>query len=56
MAKYNGVNDDLKVDPITLQEVEGLAHKRLPKAVFDYYACGADDQNALQRNIDAFTR
>jgi hypothetical protein len=43
-------------DPITVQEVELLARKRLPKAVYDYYACGADDQDALKRNLDAFTR
>jgi (S)-2-hydroxy-acid oxidase len=43
-------------DPITVQEVEDLARKRLPKAVYDYYACGADDQDALTRNRDAFAR
>jgi hypothetical protein len=42
-------------DPITVQKVERLARKRLPKAVYDYYACGADDQYALRRNVGAFT-
>jgi (S)-2-hydroxy-acid oxidase len=41
-------------DPITVSEVEELARRRLPKNVYDYYACGADDQYALTRNIDAF--
>lgn len=42
-------------DPITISEVEQLARRRLPKAVYDYYSCGADDQYALRRNIDAFS-
>ncbi|KAB8237505.1 alpha-hydroxy acid oxidase [Aspergillus alliaceus] len=42
-------------DPITIAEVEALAQKRLPRAVYDYYACGADDQHALRRNVDKFS-
>ncbi|CZR55576.1 related to L-lactate dehydrogenase (cytochrome) [Phialocephala subalpina] len=42
-------------DPITISEVEQLARRRLPKAVYDYYSCGADDQYALRRNVDAFS-
>lgn len=58
MAKNDDVTGSGKVptdDPITVPEVEVLARKRLPKAVYDYYACGADDQDALKRNIDAYT-
>jgi (S)-2-hydroxy-acid oxidase len=43
-------------DPITVLEVEELARRRLPKDLYDYYACGADDQCALTRNIDAFSK
>ncbi|KAG0646218.1 hydroxyacid oxidase [Hyphodiscus hymeniophilus] len=61
MGKNDDVKDKLdntssKDDPISLSEVEKLAHDRLPKAVYDYYACGADDQDALKRNIDAYSR
>jgi (S)-2-hydroxy-acid oxidase len=58
MAK-NDVTESRRVptdDPITVAEVEFLARKRLPKAVYDYYACGSDDQDALKRNIDAYSR
>jgi len=43
-------------DFITVSEVENLARERLPRAVYDYYACGLDDQYALTRNIDAFSQ
>ena len=56
MNRNENVSDDYTADPITVQEVKVLAQKRLPKSVYDYYACGADDQDALRRNIDAFNR
>jgi (S)-2-hydroxy-acid oxidase len=43
-------------DPITVSEVEQLARMRLPKAVYDYYSSGTDDQYALRRNVDSFSR
>ena len=42
-------------DPLTVSEVEAIARKRLPDQVYDYYACGADDQHALSRNVAAFS-
>ena len=47
---------DEKEDPITVQEVEVIAQKRLLKNVHEYYACGSDEQTALQRNTEAFSR
>ena len=58
-VKSGGESNPLKIpvldDPITISEVEQLARRRLPKAVYDYYSCGADDQYALRRNVDAFS-
>lgn len=43
-------------DPITVTEIEQIAQTRLPKNVYDYYACGADEQKALARNSYMFDR
>ncbi|EEH37169.1 peroxisomal (S)-2-hydroxy-acid oxidase [Paracoccidioides lutzii Pb01] len=45
-----------KEDPITIAELATLAQKKLPKQVWDYYASGADEENALRRNRGAFDR
>lgn len=42
--------------PITVDELEAIAKKKLPQNVYDYYSCGADDQKCLRRNRDAFDR
>lgn len=42
--------------PITVTEIEEIAKTRLPKNVYDYYACGADEQKALARNSYMFDR
>lgn len=42
--------------PITVTEIEQIAQTRLPKNVYDYYACGADEQKALARNSYMFDR
>jgi (S)-2-hydroxy-acid oxidase len=42
-------------DPITLAEVEQLAKRGLPKSTYDYYACGADDEIVLRRNVEIFS-
>ncbi|OAT04337.1 FMN-dependent alpha-hydroxy acid dehydrogenase [Blastomyces gilchristii SLH14081] len=49
-------NDQQKEDPITIAELAILAQKKLPKQVWDYYASGADEENALRRNRSAFDR
>ena len=43
-------------DPITVDQVEAIARQKLPSNVYDYYACGADDQSALERNQCDFDR
>lgn len=42
--------------PITLDEVESLAKTKLPKYIYDFYASGSDEQEALARNRDAFKK
>jgi (S)-2-hydroxy-acid oxidase len=48
--------DNTKEDPITIGEFEDIARSKLPKNVYDYYASGADEQKALERNNTAFDR
>ncbi|KAM0707840.1 hypothetical protein Q7P35_004489 [Cladosporium inversicolor] len=40
--------------PITIDELELIAKQELPQNVYDYYACGSDDQKCLRRNRSAF--
>jgi hypothetical protein len=42
--------------PITIDELEAIAKTKLPQNVYDYYACGSDDQKCLRRNRSAFDR
>ena len=44
------------VVPITVMEIEAIAKTRLPKNVYDYYACGADEEKTVARNRDMFDR
>ncbi|THY73477.1 FMN-dependent dehydrogenase [Aureobasidium pullulans] len=37
--------------PITVTEIEAIAKTRLPKNVYDYYSCGADEEKARDRNV-----
>lgn len=53
MADISGNGAD-GPDPITLDEVEAIAKRRLPGHVYALYASGADDQDALRRNREAF--
>lgn len=39
-----------------MKDFEAEAGKVLPKAVFDYYRSGADDQSTLADNTAAFNR
>ncbi|KAL1305505.1 hypothetical protein AAFC00_002377 [Neodothiora populina] len=45
-----------KEDPITISEVASIAQRKLPSNVYDYYACGSDEQQALRRNVREFDR
>ncbi|RAL02635.1 alpha-hydroxy acid oxidase [Aspergillus ibericus CBS 121593] len=43
-------------DPLTLHEFEQAAKARLPAHIYEFYASGSDQQNALARNEAAFNR
>ncbi|XP_035262747.1 hydroxyacid oxidase 1 [Anguilla anguilla] len=42
--------------PVSVSDYEQEAKKVLPKAVFDYYFSGADEQETLADNVAAFSR
>ena len=42
--------------PICVKDFEILAKKSLPKNAYDYYSSGADEENTLKENVDAFKR
>ena len=42
--------------PVCVADFEDHAKKHLPKMVFDYYACGAGEQQTLKENVAAFKR
>ncbi|KAH7324156.1 S-2-hydroxy-acid oxidase [Stachybotrys elegans] len=44
------------MQPLTLDEVEAVARNKLPRHVYDFYAAGSDQQKALARNREAFSR
>ncbi|MED6219409.1 hypothetical protein PIB30_035625, partial [Stylosanthes scabra] len=39
-----------------VNEYESIAKQKLPKMVYEYYACGAEDQWTLKENRNAFSR
>ncbi|XP_069090248.1 2-Hydroxyacid oxidase 1 [Pleurodeles waltl] len=41
---------------LSVDDFEQYAKKALPKSVYDYYRSGADDQQTLADNVDAFAR
>ncbi len=41
---------------LNIEDLHQLAKKRLPKAIYDYMAGGADDEKALANNSSAFDR
>ena len=45
-----------KEDPITIKEIEDIAKRKLRPEVFNYYACGSDDQLAVRENVEVFDR
>jgi 4-hydroxymandelate oxidase len=44
------------VDVLNLHELEAAAKQRLPQLAWDYYAAGADDEQCVRRNCDAYAR
>lgn len=42
--------------PVCVSDFEHRAQRILPKAVFDYYFSGADQQESLADNVAAFKR
>ena len=43
-------------DPVNVEELEALARARLDKGVYDYYAGGAEDEQSVRGNREAFQR
>lgn len=56
MAARRDLSKDVPVDPITIAEVAAIAQKNLLPNVWNYYECGADEQQALDRNTRDFDR
>jgi (S)-2-hydroxy-acid oxidase len=54
--KTQNNDKDVKEDPLTVIEIEQIAQKKLSKNVWEYYACGSDDQLALARNAEVYNR
>lgn len=48
--------EDARPTPQNLHDLEELARQRLPRAVYDYYAGGAEDERTLRANRRAFER
>lgn len=56
MASPRDPSKDVPEDPITIDEVARIAQKNLLPNVWNYYECGADEQQALDRNTRDFDR
>jgi 4-hydroxymandelate oxidase len=41
---------------LTTHDFEAVAKERLPRAAYDYYRSGADEEHTLRKNADAFAR
>jgi 4-hydroxymandelate oxidase len=54
-AKHTRVDQAGGVSLINLHDFEREAQRKLAKPVFDYFAGGADDEQALERNRQAFS-
>jgi (S)-2-hydroxy-acid oxidase len=51
------IDGESEDDPITINELQEIARRKLPKKNFyEYYECGADDQVALGKNRKDFDR
>lgn len=56
MTSLRGLSEDVPEDPITIDEVAKIAQKNLLPNVWNYYECGADEQQALDKNTRDFNR
>lgn len=56
MSPGHDAPEDMCKDPITIDEVARIARKNLLPNVWNYYECGADEQQALVRNTCDFDR
>ena len=54
MANDNSISQ--KLEAINLLELESKARELLPRAVYDYYAGGANDELTLRENRAAYER
>ena len=43
-------------DPVCLADFENYAREHLPKHAFDFFAGGANEENTLRENVEAFKR
>ncbi|KAB5562156.1 hypothetical protein PHYPO_G00014770 [Pangasianodon hypophthalmus] len=50
------LSGNMSVKPVCVSDFEHQAKRILPKAVFDYYFSGADQQESLADNVAAFKR
>ena len=57
----NGCAEDYSImadsaDPVCLADFENCARGHLPKYAFDFLAGGANDENTIRENVEAFKR
>ena len=50
------VLENMSDKPVCVADFELHAQRVLPKAVFDYYVSGSDEQETLSDNVAAFSR
>lgn len=50
------LSGNMSAKPVCLSDFEQRAKRILPKAIFDYYFSGADEQESLADNEAAFKR
>ena len=46
----------MAAEPVNVSEFQELARLALPKMYYDYYSGGAEDQQTLRENVEAFRR
>ncbi|KAK0587661.1 hypothetical protein LWI29_026535 [Acer saccharum] len=46
----------MATEPVNVSEFQELARLALPKMYYDYYSGGAEDQQTLRENVEAFRR
>lgn len=56
MASPRNSRQGKREDPITVGEIARIAQKNLDPNVWNYYECGAEEEQALDRNTHDFDR